>query len=111
MKFMTIYRWTEKTARAAMKRWYSMFDGTAPQVVLDAVPKINTISIVTAPQEHMTFQTWEVAETDMEAVWAIVIYLQDVVTMETHLVTDIGDDWNRAWDKVDLLNSVPKPEW
>ena len=111
MKFMTIYKWTEKTARAAMKRWQSLMDGTAPQAVQDALPKLKVLNLVAAPQDHMMFGTWEIAETGMEAVWVIALYLQEVLTMETHLVTDAGDDWNRAWDNLDLLGSVPKPEW
>ncbi len=110
MKFMTVYKWTEKTFRAAIKRWLSLFDGSAPQAVRDALQKVKTLSVTSAPQDHMSFQLWEAAEADLPDIFAITLYLQEVMSCDTHMVMD-GDDFNRTWDKLDLLDSVPKPEW
>ncbi|HMF30371.1 MAG TPA: hypothetical protein VKK79_03090 [Candidatus Lokiarchaeia archaeon] len=110
MRCVTIYRWNPQTFRACAKRWITLFDGTAPQAVQDGLTKVKTIALEMSAPSQMIFQIWEVADEDLVDAMPVGIYLQEVFDVETHVV-QTTQDWNKAWDKLELFDNVPAPEW
>ena len=110
MRFLTLYKWTPKTARAAAQRWITMFDGTAPQAVMDAIKKVKVIDIEFSAASQFISEVYEIADADFTSVAPAMIYLQEVFEVETHVVQS-AEEWSKSWDMLELLDKVPKPEW
>ena len=110
MRFVVIYRWTPQTFRVFAKRYITLLDGTAPEAVQEASKKYKLITVEISATSQMIFNVGEVADEDVVDLMPLIIYMQEVCVIESHVVQSF-EDWSRSWDKLEILDKVPPPEW
>jgi hypothetical protein len=89
-------------ALQAAKKWISCFDGTAPQIVQDAMQKFKVIDISFATANNFIVGIYEIADEDWPLVNSISLWFADSFTMETYPLVS-ADDHARIWDQLGLL--------
>lgn len=97
MLFHTTYRWDPARFKEAARRFVSLFDGSAPQVVQDAMQKFQDVQMWYSMPNACFYAVYNLAPEDIPLVQAVGIYLADVFTLETIPVVS-ADDHNRVWD-------------
>ena len=104
VKFHTTYKWRTGQFKAAAKVFISLFDGTAPKIVQEAMQKFKNVQMWYAWTNNCFFAVYDLDENDISLVNVVGIYLADCWKLETTVVID-ADANGKIWDELNILGS------
>ena len=109
MRVLTIYRWKPENFRKAAKLFVSIFDGTGPKVVAEAMKNVKVEWSGYAPWNNCMIHIWSVPDENMVDVSIVAGYMSEVFDMESFPIAT-QDEWSKAFDMLDFFEKIPLPK-
>ena len=108
MRVLTFYRYKPENFRKAAKLFVSMFDGTGPKVVADAMKNVKVEWGGYAPWNNCMIGVWSAPDNKMVDVSIVAGYMSEIFDMESIPIAT-QDEWAKAFDMLDLFEKIPIP--
>jgi len=109
VRVLTIYRWKPENFRKAARLFVSIFDGTGPKVVAEAMKNVTVEWGGYAPWSNCMIGVWNVPDDKMVDVSIVAGYMSEVFDMESFPIAT-QEEWSKAFDMLDFFEKIPLPK-